>query len=116
MEGNNRLLRTFLGFSTALAALSGCVSEDHSAYGHASVDIVLEDACPATRADMPDEEKISDVSLMIFDRSGDLRRVYWPGGGGSLWQKGTETRPGYGKSSFSHRFYPDTDGCLCGIV
>ena len=81
MEGNNRLLRTFLGFSTALAALSGCVSEDHSAYGHASVDIVLEDACPATRADMPDEEKISDVSLMIFDRSGDLEKgIYLSGG------------------------------------
>jgi hypothetical protein len=47
----------------------------------ADVQITIGNTSMITKADMPDEEKISDVSLMIFDSYGMVEKnIYLPGG------------------------------------
>ena len=41
------------------------------------VDIMIEEGTPATRAELPEENRISDISVLIFDSNGTLEyRAY----------------------------------------
>ena len=71
MEGKRRIWSALLTCSCLLCCTR--ISEDVSQETY----IVLEQAVPYTRAADPDEELISDLSLMIFGSDGCLEEHIW---------------------------------------
>ncbi len=76
MEGKGGVFSVILTLTSALAGLaSGC--SDHEEAHETEVRIKFSGAEMASRAADPDEEMISDVSLMIFDETGAAEDCFW---------------------------------------
>jgi hypothetical protein len=75
MEGKGRIRGTVLNaaVSLAMAIISGCASMDSDR----EIFIRFHTADPSSRSMPPDEELISDISLMIFDESGSAEECIW---------------------------------------
>ena len=72
--GRERKLRHWILTLTATAAVSACISKEER---EAQVLISFKDGNMSTKAYDPDEERISDISLMIFDESGAAEECIW---------------------------------------
>ena len=80
MDRKRRILSRFLSLQISASLICGCLNTEHSE-STADVRITIGDTSMITRADMPDEDKISDISLMIFDTYGMLEKsIYLQGG------------------------------------
>ncbi len=80
MDRKRRILSRFLSLLISASLICGCLNTEHSE-STADVRITIGDTSMITRADMPDEDKISDISLMIFDTYGMLEKsIYLQGG------------------------------------
>lgn len=80
MDRKGRILSQFLSLTISLLLFSGCISLTHSE-DSADVCINIGPSSMSTKADMPDEERISDVCLMIFDSYGMLEKSIYLNGG-----------------------------------
>lgn len=80
MDRKRRILSRFLSLQIVVMLFYGCLSEDDSG-NMAEVRISICNTSMITKADMPDEEKISDISLMIFDTYGMLEKSMYLQGG-----------------------------------
>ena len=72
--GRERKLRHWILTLTATAAVSACISKEER---EAQVLISFKDGNMSTKAYDPDEDRISDISLMIFDESGAAEECIW---------------------------------------
>lgn len=64
-------------YLTAIHIMASCCPLSEQAV----IDIYLRSAAPAVRSEKPDENKITDISLMIFDESGNAEECIWMEGG-----------------------------------
>ncbi len=71
MERKGRIFNIIL---TAILMLSGC--SDEEGFRTSEISIRFSSGGLTSRASDPDEEKISDISLMIFDSSGNLEEYF----------------------------------------
>lgn len=76
MERKGRLRDHILGMAGYLAVLSSCC-EYRPVAEQAHVTVIFQDAAPSVRSIGPDEDKITDISLLIFDESGDAEDCLW---------------------------------------
>ena len=81
MEQNRRIFSRILTFAVYIFSLNGCLSADDEG-GRVEVNICFGKGEELmTKACMPDEDKISDINILIFDSNGMLeRRAYLPAG------------------------------------
>ena len=80
MDRKGRILSRLLGLSFLIPTVCGCIDTDHSER-MADVCITIGSSAMSTKADMPDVDRISDISLMIFDSYGMLEKhIYLHGG------------------------------------
>jgi len=73
MERNRRIYSAILNLSaSSIAAIYGCTREPSVYCDNTAVEIII--GCPTfeARSIVPDESKISDINLMIFDDRGQL--------------------------------------------
>ena len=81
MERYRRIFSGILTFAAYVFILNGCLMADDDG-GRVEVNICFGKGGEfMTKADMPDEDKISDISILIFDSNGMLERMaYLPAG------------------------------------
>ena len=76
MERNRRVWSQFLKLICTVTCITSCVHEVNIADRN-EVDIRLSAGSISSKALLPDEELISDASLMIFDENGDLEKHFY---------------------------------------
>lgn len=80
MDRKRRILSQFLSLAAFISLFCGCMSGEHSE-STADVHICIGTTSMISKADMPDEDRVSNVSLMVFDSHGSLEKsVYLSGG------------------------------------
>lgn len=80
MDRKGRVLCRLLNLHITILLICGCIDTDHDKKT-AEVCITVGSAILNTKAEMPDEERISDISLMIFDNYGILEKSMYLIGG-----------------------------------
>ena len=73
MDRENRVLGRLLIFALIALILYGCAMPE-SFEKSADITIMIESNTLITKAELPDEEKITDISLMVFDEYGNLEK------------------------------------------
>jgi hypothetical protein len=71
----SRILRLIIQYASLIWALTGCISENPVRQG--TVSIIFENGFYQTRSNAPDENKISDVNLIVFDEYGRAEVTLW---------------------------------------
>lgn len=106
MERKGRLRNNILRLVSYTAIICGCTTES----GHATIKINFHEADVSVRSTGPDEDKITDISLMIFDESGNAEDCIWMSDG----QKSCTTDLVVNKkytfcacANFGHQVYAD---------
>ena len=80
MDRKGRILCRFLSLTAFILIFCGCAKVEHSG-NMADICILIGNSAMSTKADMPDEERISNINLMIFDSYGILEKnIYLTGG------------------------------------
>lgn len=79
MEGKGWIFGRFLIYVMLSAAtcLSGCTTREEVTFSTARVTVGFDCGVMTTRALDPDESRISDISLMVFDGSGNAEECIW---------------------------------------
>lgn len=106
MERKGRLRNNILRLVSYTAIICGCSTES----GYATIKINFHEADVSVRSTGPDEDKITDISLMIFDESGNAEDCIWMSDG----QKSCTTDLVVNKkytfcacANFGHQVYAD---------
>jgi hypothetical protein len=84
MDRKRRILSRLLSLPFLAPFVCGCIDTDFSEKS-ADVCITLGSTAMCTKADLPDEDRISDISLMIFDSYGMLEKYTYLRGGQQSW-------------------------------
>lgn len=80
MDRERRLLGKFLTLVLIGLLINSCMVSEYSE-ATADVTISIKDCSLSTKAELPDEEKISDINIMIFDEYGNLEKNTYQRGG-----------------------------------
>ena len=81
MERDRGIWSTFLKLLCSVISLTGCNCHEKMTGAEQRVEIHLTGSGMSSKASLPDEELISDVSLMIFDENGDLEKYFYDDSG-----------------------------------
>ena len=84
MDRKRRILSRLLSLPLLVTFVCGCIGTDYSGK-IADVCIIVGNTEMCTKADLPDEDRISDISLMIFDSYGMLEKCIYLHGGQQSW-------------------------------
>ena len=71
MERGRRVWRQFLTLTYVALCINSCTQRTDPELGH-EIEINLKCHCSGSKAMLPDEDLISDISLMIFNENGEL--------------------------------------------
>lgn len=80
MDRERRLLGKFLTLVLIGLLINSCMVSEYSE-ATADVTISIKDCSLSTKAELPNEEKISDINIMIFDEYGNLEKNTYQRGG-----------------------------------